>query len=412
MATSSFDDPVPAETNEAFLEIAPPPWAARGLGSLLIALFAAAALASALVRVPEIVSGPFVLVPLTGTDPVRSPRDGVVARVGAREGESVEKGGVLFVIRSEPVGDRFAELKTLEARGSGAEQSLVHAQAKHTGERLADEEEARRLRSRLESLERMAQIKQKELALAAELAARHKTLHEAGLISWAEQSRPQLEAEKLRAELEQAQAERRQTRATLLALGHQAAARHAEALEVKRALQEEIERARIRSAPLASELADSLGSELSIPAPCAGSVLRLRVRGAGAVVQEADVLCEFACEGEPLQAELRVPDSGVGRLREGLAVKLLYDAFPYQRHGVRYATLRWIGPGADGEAAGGFRVLAEIADHAVSLQGERRPLWPGMGGRAEVVVGGRTLIAYAFEPLRQLRETLAEGPRL
>jgi hypothetical protein len=31
-----------------------------------------------------------------------------------------------------------------------------------------------------------------------------------------------------------------------------------------------------------------------------------------------------------------------------------------------------------------------------------------MGGRAEVVVGRRSVISYAFEPLRQIQENLAE----
>jgi hypothetical protein len=31
-----------------------------------------------------------------------------------------------------------------------------------------------------------------------------------------------------------------------------------------------------------------------------------------------------------------------------------------------------------------------------------------MGGRADVVVGRRSLVSYAFEPVRMLRESLAE----
>jgi hypothetical protein len=34
-----------------------------------------------------------------------------------------------------------------------------------------------------------------------------------------------------------------------------------------------------------------------------------------------------------------------------------------------------------------------------------------MGGRADIVVGRRSLIAYAFEPIRMLRESLADAPR-
>lgn len=244
------------------------------------------------------------------------------------------------------------------------------------------------------------------------MAGRYRKVHEQGLISWVEQSRPQLEADKLQAELEQAQADRAETRAALVALQHGSAARRAEHLEVERGLEEEIEQAGIRMAPLAAELSESQGSELRVAAPCAGTVLRLLVRGVGAVVQEGDVLCQFACAGERLEAELSVPQSGVARLRTGLAVKLLYDAFPYQRYGARYGSVRWVSPGgkhgADEET---FRVLADVTDDSVTVGDERRPLLAGMGGTADVLVGRRTLISYAFEPIRQLEEAYAEAPQ-
>jgi hypothetical protein len=61
-------------------------------------------------------------------------------------------------------------------------------------------------------------------------------------------------------------------------------------------------------------------------------------------------------------------------------------------------------------AARVFRAFADVDDTAVTVKGEPRPLRPGMGGRADVVVGRRALITYAFEPLRQLRESLADAP--
>ena len=110
-------------------------------------------------------------------------------------------------------------------------------------------------------------------------------------------------------------------------------------------------------------------------------------------------------------AELTLPRSGVSRLRPGLGAKVLYDAFPYQRHGVRHGTVQWVSPASvttDGPAT--FRAHVEIADTAIRVDGEPRPLMAGMTGQAEVVVGRRALITYAFEPLRQLRENLAGVP--
>ena len=137
----------------------------------------------------------------------------------------------------------------------------------------------------------------------------------------------------------------------------------------------------------------------------------MHVRNAGATVREGDLLAELACEGQKLQAELTLPQDGIALVRPGQPVKLLYDAFPYQRFGVRQATIRWVSPEAVGEAksTSAFRAVADLMDTQVLVRGQPRPVVPGMSGRARVIVGRRSLISYAFEPLRQLRESLSGG---
>jgi len=56
-----------------------------------------------------------------------------------------------------------------------------------------------------------------------------------------------------------------------------------------------------------------------------------------------------------------------------------------------------------------FRVFAELDDRVVRVHGESRSLAPGMGGRAAIIVGCRSLVSYAFEPIRQMRENLASA---
>jgi len=160
---------------------------------------------------------------------------------------------------------------------------------------------------------------------------------------------------------------------------------------------------------LGKELAQT-GSQLTAVAPCTGSVVKTQVRGAGASVREGDLLAEIACQGEKLQAELMIPQEGLARIRPGQPVKLLYDAFPYQRYGVRRATVRWVSHASGGDSSGSFRALADLAEEGVLIEGERRRFEPGMAGRARVIVGKRTLASYAFEPLRQLKESLAGAP--
>ena len=59
---------------------------------------------------------------------------------------------------------------------------------------------------------------------------------------------------------------------------------------------------------------------------------------------------------------------------------------------------------------GEFRALVDLEEATVLVRGQARPLLAGMGGQADVVVGRRSLVSYAFEPIRALRENLRETP--
>ena len=395
-----------------FLDPAPPPWAARGLAWLLLGLFVVTLIGSLVVRVPETVAGRFVLVPLEGADPVRALRRGQVSAVRVREGVVVSAGDTLVVVRSEPLGERAAELASLRAQLAGAAQAEANARAQYEGRRAADEQTASALRSRVASLARTIEIKREQQRLANDAVSRYRAGQRLGTVSTDEMTARQLEAGRLAEELEATSDEREQGLATLARLRHEASARDAAWHEQSRALAQTREQSRIRADALAREQGDNRGSDLAVVAPCSGSVLRLAVRGAGAVVQESETLAELSCAERRLQAELTVPPSAVARMREGQRVKLLYDAFPFQRYGVRVGTVQWVSPaGATTITAAGptsqFRALVTVRDSTIRVDGAPRPLLAGMGGQARVVVGRRSLVSYAFEPIRQLRESLS-----
>jgi membrane fusion protein len=128
-------------------------------------------------------------------------------------------------------------------------------------------------------------------------------------------------------------------------------------------------------------------------------------------VHAGDVVAEVVCTGERLEAQLVLPQRRLALVRPGQTVKLLYEAFPYERFGARYATLRWVSPvSTAGASETTFRALADLDEDAVVVQGQRRPLLPGMAGTAAVIVGRRSLASYAFAPLRQIREAFATAP--
>jgi hypothetical protein len=132
--------------------------------------------------------------------------------------------------------------------------------------------------------------------------------------------------------------------------------------------------------PLEGELARTAGTDLAV-APCAGTVVHLHVQGVDAVVRDGDVLGEVPCAGNAQRADLTLPAEGIPLVQPGQTVKLLYDAFPFQRYGVGYGTVRWSGPAGTADS-GAFRALVDIDARPVVVRGRPRPLMPGMAGRA------------------------------
>jgi multidrug efflux pump subunit AcrA (membrane-fusion protein) len=459
----------------AFLNTELPPWGARSLAACLIAVFAVAVVGSVIIRLPETVVCPFVLVPREGLDPVRASSDGVIIDVRVADAQTVAKGQELFVIRSDSTADRSGESSTLELQITGARAGLANARKKHDNERLADQLEEARLKARgpyltrkteatrsiqqtqerilridldiavtvVESIKEETTLKQRASAdakraletsakLYAGLAmSEHEYLQirlEADRTNVAvHQSLRELEAAKLKVAqlksqsltqqkegqlaLEQLAIESQENETALSRLGRQRLSAEATYAELERTLNETIDKAKVRLEVLQKELQQSQGGEVVVTAPRAGSVLRLRTKAAGTFVRSGEVLCELAGVGDRLQAELTVPQSGVGRIAPDQRVRLLYDAFPYQRHGIRYGTVRWTSPAGEAATDGGtFRVLVDNDDTSIWADGQLRTLLAGMGGRAEVMVGKRSLLEYAFEPLRRLKENLAEPP--
>jgi hypothetical protein len=58
-----------------------------------------------------------------------------------------------------------------------------------------------------------------------------------------------------------------------------------------------------------------------------------------------------------------------------------------------------------------FHAFADLDDKAIMVEGRQQPLRAGMRGTAKIVLGRRSLFTYAFEPLRQLRESFAAPPQ-
>jgi HlyD family secretion protein len=149
---------------------------------------------------------------------------------------------------------------------------------------------------------------------------------------------------------------------------------------------------------------------LSIRSPYDGVVISMDQRTVGAVVQQGQVLCQLSPENAKPTAKILLNEAGLAKLVIAQKVRFFFDAFPYQRYGAVNGKLDWISPSAVTSTDGShFVAAASLERTAISVRsGQTVPLRVGMKGESHIVVGHRTLIEYAFEPIRQLRESV--GP--
>lgn len=383
-----------------YLDPEPPPWAALALGWMVLAVAASALAVSVAVKVPETVRATFTLVPMRGTDPIRALRGGVVREARVVTGQPVAAGTLLFAIAAPESADRAGELRGVERELSEADARAGNLRREYMAQHSADEQERARLLARIDALGTQQKIKEHELGIRREIQRRYDESHKQGLTAWIESGRAETDVTRLQADVAATTGEQADARASLARLEREMASRRAAWDEQVRALSEARDKTTIRQNVLTGD--PSTADELRVLAPCDGTVVRALVMQPGTVVQEGDRLAEVACAGERLHAELSVPQRGLGQLQVGQPVKLLYDAFPYERFGVGPATVTWVSPAGSSEPDQPFRAFASLAGGGPN----GRAVGAGLSGEAEIVVGRRRLIAYLIDPLRRLREDL------
>lgn len=128
----------------------------------------------------------------------------------------------------------------------------------------------------------------------------------------------------------------------------------------------------------------------------------------GATVEAGRVLAIILPHGEVLQAELWVPSRAAGFLRSGEPVRLMYDAFPYQKFGVGRGTVASIAgapvdpadltvPIETKEAL--YRVLVNLESPTVDGYGKVWRLSPGIRLSADLILDDRSLWEWLFDPI-------------
>lgn len=165
-----------------------------------------------------------------------------------------------------------------------------------------------------------------------------------------------------------------------------------------------------RAARLRAEAASRISFEnideddyLLIKAPLSGIVTSVAFNQIGDKVPSDQPIAGIAPEGAKPQLKIRIPEQSRALLREGLAVKMKFNAFPYQRYGYVPGRLDYIAPvtsQGQSEQVPAYEGRVSLERDYFEVDGRRHALRYGMSAQAEMVVRQRRLIDVALDSLR------------
>jgi len=144
---------------------------------------------------------------------------------------------------------------------------------------------------------------------------------------------------------------------------------------------------------------------LLIVAPVSGIVTDLTSTQPGDKVQANTPLGGIAPSSSRSIVKVEIAENDRAFLREGLPVKLKFNAFPYQRYGAIRGTLEYVSPATKLSS----QTKQPVYEARVSLERDyykvaetKYPLRYGMTAAVEIVVRERRLIDLALDPFRQI----------
>nr|WP_241024757.1 HlyD family efflux transporter periplasmic adaptor subunit [Burkholderia sp. Ac-20365] len=144
---------------------------------------------------------------------------------------------------------------------------------------------------------------------------------------------------------------------------------------------------------------------LLILAPTSGVITDVTSTQTGDKIQANAPLGGIAPKDARPVLKIEIAERDRAFLHEGMAVKLKFNAFPYQRYGLINGTLAYISPATKPSAQDKQPVYegrVQLDRNYYQIAENRYPLRYGMTASAEIVVRERRLIDLGLDPFRQL----------
>lgn len=346
------------------------------------------------------------LTPQAGMIRLAARQGGIVSSVHVREGDRVVVGQPIATLNLSSAlegGDSFAALsRSLDAQGSAAQSRAAAAQAALGAEQRQMIARRAAISRELAETRRRIGLQGERLALARAEVTRAETMAAQGFLP-----RRELEARRSAA----LQVEQEASTLSSQALGYEREIGEVNARLA--AIPIDLQSARAEAASTRAGL-DQQATQTEaqgryvVVATVAGRVAALPVY-AGQTVAPGAAVAVLTAGDSALEAELYAPSRAAGFVREGQEVRLLYQAFPYQKFGTGQGVVTSVSrtvlapaevsiPGLQVQEPV-FRVRVKLAKDSVAAYGENLPLQPGMLLSADVVIDRRSLLEWLLDPL-------------
>jgi len=350
------------------------------------------------------------LTPTFGTAKIFVPQQGFIKELQVKEGQEVAEGDPLLTVVTSQITADGDDVNATVLAALAQQRDVVERQIAAEERRTASEHD--RLASTIKGiegetaqLEDQRKIQNERLKLSESFVSTGATLSASGAL-------PAIELKRR----EQAALEQKQN---LASLDQQITARRTQLTDARHTLEQlpivAAERIRVLRGDLSwieQRVAEVNGRRACvIKAPTSGRVSTLQAT-VGQIADPRHMQLEIIPLDSTLQAELFFPTRAFGFVRPGQRVRILYDAFPYQKFGTYRGSVTKVshtiltgnettGPIALKEPA--YRVTAALERRDIDAYGLKMPLQPDMLLKADVVLEQRSLMKWLLGPVLSAR---------
>jgi len=350
------------------------------------------------------------LTPTFGTAKIFVPQQGFIKELQVKEGQEVAEGDPLLTVVTSQITANGDDVNATVLAVLAQQRDVVERQIAAEERRTASEHDRlastiKGIEGEIAQLEDQRKIQNERLKLSESFVSTGEKLTASGAL-------PTIELRRR----EQAALEQKQN---LVSLDQQITARRTQLTDTRHTLEQlpivAAERIRVVRNDLSSieqRVAEVNGRRAYvIKAPTSGRVSTLQAT-VGQIADPRHMQLEIIPLDSTLQAELFFPTRAFGFVRPGQQVRILYDAFPYQKFGTYRGSVTRIshsiltgnettGPLTLKEPA--YRVSVALERPDIDAYGLKMPLQPDMLLKADVILEQRSLMRWLLDPVLSAR---------